>query len=96
MLSTKNLPVDKFKLSKLLSKLTGPCKVLEHNPGYQYLTLDFFDFPDFTNISNTFHISHYKHFPANDDIHVLERKLNRPGPVEEDRWEVEQILEIRS
>ena len=96
MLSTKNRPADKFKLSKLSPKWTGRFKVLEYNPENQNVTLDFSDFPHLSNISNKFHTSLLKPFTHNDDIHVPERKLNRHGPVEEDRWEVERVLEFRS
>ena len=96
MLSTKNLPADKFKLSKHSPKWTGPFKVLEYNPQNQNVTLDFSDFPDLSNISIKFHTSLLKPFTPNNDIHFPERKLNRPGPVEEDRWEVEKVLEFRS
>ena len=96
MLSTKNLPVDNFTLSKLSPTWTGPFKVLEYNPENQNVTLYVSDFPDLSNISNKFHTSLLKHFTPNDDIHFTERKRNVPGPVTEDRWEVEQVLEFRS
>ena len=96
MLSTKNLPADKFKLCKLSPTWTGPFKVLEYNPQNQNVSLDFSDFPDPSDISNKFHTSLLKPFTPNDDIHFAERTLNRPGPVEEDGWEVEKVLEFRS
>ena len=95
MLSTKKLPADKFKLSKLSPKCTGPFKVLKYNPPNQNVTLDFSDFPDLSNITNKFHTSLLKHYIPNDDIYFSERKLNRPGPVTEDRQEVQKVLEFR-
>ena len=85
ILSTKNLPADKFKLSKLSPTWAGPFKMLEYNHRNQNVTLDFTDFPEFSNISNKFHTSLLKPFTPNDDIHFSERKLNRPGTVEKDR-----------
>ena len=95
MLSTKNPPADNFKLYKLSPKCTGPFKVLKYNPQNQNVTLDFSEFADLSNISNKFHTSLLKPFTPNDNIHFTERKLNTPGPVEEDRWEVEKVLEFR-
>ena len=84
MLSTKNLPADKFKLSKLSPTWTGPFKVLEYNLSNQHVTLDSFDFPDLSNISNKFYTSLLKPFIPNDDIHFPDRQLNRRGTVDED------------
>ena len=96
MLSTKNLPADKFKLSKLSPKWTGPFKVLKYDPQNQNVTLDVSDFSDLSNISNKFHNSLLKPCTPNDDIHFSERKLYRPATGEEDRWDVEKVLEFRS
>ena len=96
MLPTKNLLAHKFKLSKLSTKWTGPLKVLEYNHKNQNVSLDFSDFSDLSNISNKLHTSLLKPLPPNDDIHFPESKLNRPGPVEEDRWELEKVHEVRS
>ena len=60
------------------------------------VTIDFADFPDLSNISNKFHNSRQKPLTLNDDIHFTARKLNRPSQVEEDRWQVEKVLEFRS
>ena len=94
MLATKNLGADKFKLYKLSPKCTGPFNILEYNLRNQNVTLDFSDFPELSNISNKFHTRLLKPFTHNDDIHIPVRKLNRPGAVEEDRWEVEKVLEF--
>ena len=96
MLTTKNLSADKFKLCKLSTKWTGPRKVLEYNPRNENVSLDFSDFPELSHMSNEFHTSLLKPYRRNDDIHFPARKLNRTGPVEEDRWKLKQVLEFRS
>ena len=83
MHSNKNLSADKFQLFNPATKRTGPCKVLEYNPQNQKVNLDFSDFAHLSNISNKFHSSLLKPFTPNDDIHFPDRKLNKPGPVEE-------------
>ena len=70
--------------------------MLKYNPQHENVRLDSSDFPELTNISNKVHSSLLKPFTPNDDIHFPERILNRPGPVVEDRWQVEKVLEFRS
>ena len=89
MLSTKNLPADKFKVCKVSPKWTGTFKVLKYKHQNHNVTLDFSDLTELSNISNKFYTSLLKPFTPNDDIHFQQRKLNRPGTVEDDRWEVE-------
>ena len=96
MLSTKNLPADKFKLYKRSPKWTGTFQVLEYKSQNQNVTLDISDFSDLRNISNKFHTSLLKPFTPNNDIQFPERNLNRPSPVVEGRWEVEEVLKFRS
>ena len=96
MLSTNNLPADKFKLSNLSSKCTVRFIMLQYNSRNQNVNVDFSDFPELSNISTKFHTSLLKPFTRNDEIYLPESELNRPGPVEEDRWEVEKVLEFRS
>ena len=96
MLSSRDLPADKLKLSKLSTKWTGPSNVLQYNPQNQNVTVDFTDLPDLIHISNKLHTSLLKPFIRNDDIHFPQRQLHRPGPVEEDRWQVEKVLHFRS
>ena len=96
MLSTKHVPADKFKLSKLSTKWTGPLQVLQYNPQDQNVSLTFSDFPELSNISNKFYSSLLKPCTPYDDIHFPERELNRPCLVEEVRCEVQKVLEFGS
>ena len=96
MLSTKNLPVDKFQLYKLSPKWTGPFKVLQYNTTNQNVSLDYSHFPELSNIRNKLHTSLLKPFTPNDDIYFLARKQNRLEPVEEVRWQVAHVREFRS
>ena len=96
MLSTKNLPAEKFKVSKLSPTWTGPCKVLECNAQNQNGSLDCCDFPELSNICNKFNSSLLKPFTLDDYIDFSERKLNRPAAVEEARWEVAKVLTFRN
>ena len=80
---------NKFKLFKVSPTWTGPFQVREYNTHNHNVNLDFSDFPGLSNISNKFHTSLLKPFTPNDDIHFPAKKLNRPRPVEEHRWEVE-------
>ena len=96
MLSTRNLPVDKFQPYKVSPEWTGPFKDLEYNPPHQNIIFNFSDFPELSNISTKFHTSLLEPFTPNNHVHFANRKLNQPGPVAEDRWEVQKVLELRS
>ena len=94
--STKKLRADKVKLSKQSPKWTGSFNVLKYNLQNHNVSHDFPHFPELSNISNKFHTSLRKPFTPNDDIHFPEIIQNRPGAVEEDRSQVENVLEFRS
>ena len=96
MLFTKHLPADEFKLCEFTPKWTGPFKVPEYNPRNPNVKLDISDFPELSNICNKFHNSLLKPFKPNDNNPFTEWNLKRPGPVEDDRWEVENVLEFKS
>ena len=96
MLSTKNLPVDKFKLSKFSTKWTGHSNMPEYNPQNQNVIFEFSYLLELSNISNMFHTTLLKPFTADDDIHLPQWKLNYAALVEEYRWQVEKVLDFIS
>ncbi|KAF8445133.1 hypothetical protein BGX38DRAFT_1271470 [Terfezia claveryi] len=95
MLSTKNLPA-RYHSSKLSPKWIGPFTITKYSPWSQNAKLNFTDFPDLNNINNSFHTSLLKPFFPNPIQLFPSRTLEQPGPVKEDRYEVERVLEFRS
>ena len=61
----------------------------------EHTTLDLSELPDLQYFTNSFHTSLIKPYIPNNDIMFPTRKLNKPGTVEGDRWEVEQVLLFR-
>ena len=94
ILSTENLPAA-FHQSKLAPKWIGPFKITNFIPWSQNVTLDLSELPDLQYITNSFHTSLIKSYMPNNDEKFPTRKLDKPGAVEDHRWEVEQVLQFR-
>ena len=59
------------------------------------MTLDLSELPDLQYITNSFYTSLIKPYVPNNDEKFPTRKLDKPGPLAGDRWEVEQVLQFR-
>ena len=94
ILSTKNLPAA-FYQSKLAPKWIGPFKITNFIPCSQNVTLDLSELPDLQYITNSFHTSLIKPYILNNDKKSSTSKLDKPGSVEANRWEVEHVLQFR-
>ena len=93
ILCTKNLPAA-FHQSKLAPKWIGPFKITNFIPWSQNVSLDPSELPYLQYITNSFHTSLIKLYIPNNDVKFTSRNLHKPGPVEGDRWEVEQVLQF--
>ena len=94
MLSTKNIPAA-FHQFKFAHKWIGPFKITNFIPCSQNVTLDLSELPDLQYNTNSFHTSLIKPYISNNDKKFPTRTLDKPGQVEGDRWEVEQVLQFR-
>ena len=82
-----------MKASKLDPLYSGPFKVTHINHWTDNYSCDFTEFPELQAIHNKFHISALK--PA-EKAKTFTKQNQKPGPVENDRWEVEKVLEFRT
>src|SRR5213080_2293891 len=82
-----------MKASKLDPLYSGPFKVTHINHWTDNYSCDFTEFPELQAIHNKFHISALK--PA-EKPKTFTKQDQKPGPVEDDRWEVEKVLEFRT
>ena len=94
ILPTKNLPAA-LHPSKLAPKWLGPLKITNFIPCSQNVTLDLAELRDLQYDNNSFYTSLSKPYIPNNDEKFPTRKLDKPGPVEADRWQVEQVLPFR-
>ena len=94
ILSTKNLPAA-FHQCQFAPTWIGAFKITNFIPCSQNVTLDLSELPDLQYITNSFHTSLIKPCIPNNDEKFPTRKLYKPGPVEGNRWQVEQVLQFR-
>src|SRR5205807_8197460 len=94
LLSAENLPTQ-YRASKLSSKWIGPFPITQYLPWRQTAILDLTEEPELSNISNSFNTSLIKPLTPNLDDKFPSRAITKPGPVKEDRYEVEELLEYR-
>ena len=64
-------------------------------PNTDNYKLDFTGFPEFSSIHPIFHTTLLKKYYSNDPEKFPARELTEPGPVEDDEWEIDQVLEFR-
>ena len=94
ILSTENLPAA-FHQSNLVPKWIEPFKITNFIPCSQNVTLDLSELPHLQYITNSFHTPLIKSYIPTNDQKFATRKLDKPGPVEGYRWEVDQVLQFR-
>ena len=80
---------------KLNPKWLGPFTVTAANYQRRNYSLNFSTEPSLNLIYDTFHVNKLKSYIPNNDKEFPGHKLEKPGPVEDDRWEVEKVLEFR-
>ena len=93
ILSTKNLPAA-FHHSKLAPKWIGRFKITNFIPCRQNVILDLSELPDLQSIVDSLHTLLIKSYIPNKDEKFPTRKLDKPDPVEEDKWEVEKVSQF--
>ena len=79
---------------KLKPKWLGPFTVTAANYQRRNYSLDLSTELGLNLIYNTFHVNKLKSYTPNNDKEFPGRKLEKPGPVEDDRWEVKNVLEF--
>ena len=94
ILSTKNLPAAVHQ-TKLARKWIVPFKMTNFIPCSHNVTLDLSQLPDLQYITNSFHTSLINPYIPDKDEKFPTRTLDKPGLVEDDRWEVEQVPQFR-
>ena len=71
----------------------GPFTILLANYKRNNYSLDLSSDPSLNLIYHTFHVSKVKPYVNNNSILFPQRQLEKPGPVSEDRYEVEKVME---
>ena len=94
LLSTKNLNIS-TTAPKLDPLWYGPFKIETAYPNTDNYKLDFTGHPEFSSIHPVFHTTLLKKYHSNNPEKFPAREFTEPGPVEEDEWEIEQVLEFR-
>jgi hypothetical protein len=94
LLSTKNINIQNTA-PKMKPLWIGPFTILSANYNRNNYSLDLSTDPSLNLIYNTFHVSKLKAYVNNDSTLFPQRQLEKPGPVTENRYEVEKVLEYR-
>ena len=92
LLSSKNINVPN-KAPKLKPRCLGSFPVSSTDYQCKNCGLDLTSKPELSLIYNTFHISNLKPDLQNNDNKFPLSGLSKPRPVEDDRYEVEKVLE---
>ena len=74
---------------------TGLFTILSANYYRNNYSLDLLSDPSLNLICNTFHVSKIKPYLNNNSIMFLQRQLEKPRSVSQDRHEVEKVIEYR-
>ena len=80
----------------VLPKWTGCFNVVEYDHQNHNVILVCSDFLAHSKIREIFHTKRLKPLTTNDYVDFTDSKRNRPGSVEEDRWDVGNDLKFRS
>ena len=94
LLSTKNINIKK-ESPKMKPLWIGLFTILSANYNRNNCSLDLSSDPCLNLIYNTFHISKIKPYVNNNSTLVAQCQLEKPGPVSQDRYEVEKVIEYR-
>ena len=94
LLSTKDINIENI-LHKMQPLWIGPFTMLSANYNCNNYSLDLSSDPSLNLIYNTFHISKIKTCVNNNSTLFPQRQLEKPGPVSQDRYEVEKVIEYR-
>jgi len=95
LLSSENINIPNTA-PKLKPRWLGRFPVTSTDYQRKNYGLDLRSKPELSLIYNTFHISKVKPYLENNDNKFPLRGLSKPGLVEDDRYEVEKVLEYRT
>jgi hypothetical protein len=95
LLSTENINIPNVA-PKVKPRWIGPFPVIRADYQRNNYQLNLSSQQDLSLIHNIFHISKLKPYVKNNDSQFPQRELIKPGPVEEDRYEIEKVLEFRT
>ena len=94
LLSTNNIDIKNVS-PKLKPLWIGLFTFLSANYNRNNYSLELFSDPSLNLIYNTFHISKVKPYVNKNSTLFLQYQLEKPGPVLQDRYEIERVIEYR-
>ena len=94
LLSTKHINLKKVSL-KIKSLRIGPFTILSAHSNRHNCSLDLTTDPSLNLMYNTFHVCKILPYIIHNSILFPQRQVEKPGPVSQDRYKVEKVMEYR-